>query len=568
MDPNTEKGKNVLSAMEIDAIGEILNISMGAAATALSSMLDKQVLITTPKVTVSEVGKLDYSQLEPAMLVKITYEKGISGSNVMVFRQKDMQYILNQLMGMDGPLRDDYVFDDLSISAACEVMNQMMGSSSTALAEFLGRSIAISTPTAFIMEGDNTFREAVGTGDDENIVVIFFDLSIADAVLSEFVCVMKIDLARAIVNQFVQEEEEPEAPQQPVQDSRQPDPTVASEGSGEQPQPEPVAGGEEDQPPAQPEHETPSTDIRMQEQTQQDTSAALTESHAQPDPVADPEKEPVVPQPEPVTTMAEKQPLPEAETAPAGKKSQPQPEFAGKAAESHTQPQPGYAAFPSGSNAQPQPTGPGELPSYNPYGQGYTQQIPGYPPQYQGYPGIPYQQGGQYPPQMQYPYQYPQQHPYPGYPPQAVPQYSQPALPDPKNPAGQHQGPEVKENAVIKQAVNVRNVQFPSFSDKQQPMFSEPLTSGNIDMLMNIPLNVSIEIGRTKKKIREIMDFNQGSIIELEKQAGAPVDVIVNGQLMARGDVVVIDDNFAVRITEIVGTKDIIGSTDGNVGKV
>jgi len=91
--------------------------------------------------------------------------------------------------------------------------------------------------------------------------------------------------------------------------------------------------------------------------------------------------------------------------------------------------------------------------------------------------------------------------------------------------------------------------------------------SGNIDMLMNIPLNVSIEIGRTKKKIKEIMDFNQGSIIELEKQAGAPVDVIVNGQLMARGDVVVIDDNFAVRITEIVGTKELISSVEGTANK-
>lgn len=65
----------------------------------------------------------------------------------------------------------------------------------------------------------------------------------------------------------------------------------------------------------------------------------------------------------------------------------------------------------------------------------------------------------------------------------------------------------------------------------------------------------SVEIGSTKKKIKDILEFSQGTIIELERQAGAPVDVMVNGNLIARGDVVVIDDNFAVRITEIVKSK-------------
>lgn len=117
------------------------------------------------------------------------------------------------------------------------------------------------------------------------------------------------------------------------------------------------------------------------------------------------------------------------------------------------------------------------------------------------------------------------------------------------------------ESSVLKNNVNVQNVQFPEF-ENSKPMFSAPLTTGNMDLLMNVPLSVSIEIGRTKKKIRDIMEFSQGTIIELEKQAGAPVDIIVNGQLMARGDVVVIDDNFAVRVTEIVGTKELISSLE------
>ena len=72
---------------------------------------------------------------------------------------------------------------------------------------------------------------------------------------------------------------------------------------------------------------------------------------------------------------------------------------------------------------------------------------------------------------------------------------------------------------------------------------------------MGIPLDVTVELGSTSKKVKEILEFQQGTIIELERQAGAPVDVIVNGHLIAKGDVVVIGDNFAVRITEIVKSR-------------
>lgn len=101
----------------------------------------------------------------------------------------------------------------------------------------------------------------------------------------------------------------------------------------------------------------------------------------------------------------------------------------------------------------------------------------------------------------------------------------------------------------------MQNVRFPDFGE-QVGGGGIPLTHGNMDLLMDVPLNVTVEIGKTRKKMREIMEFSQGTIIGLEKQAGAPVDIVVNGQLIARGDVVVIDDNFGVRITEIVGVKE------------
>ncbi|MBE6723395.1 MAG: flagellar motor switch protein FliN [Ruminococcaceae bacterium] len=107
-------------------------------------------------------------------------------------------------------------------------------------------------------------------------------------------------------------------------------------------------------------------------------------------------------------------------------------------------------------------------------------------------------------------------------------------------------------------AVNVKKAKFPDFSQQENSITS--LNSINMGMLMNVPLDVSVEIGKTRRPIKEIADFGQGTVIELEKQAGAPVDIIVNGQLLAHGDVVVIGDNFGVRITEIVGTKELMDS--------
>lgn len=111
--------------------------------------------------------------------------------------------------------------------------------------------------------------------------------------------------------------------------------------------------------------------------------------------------------------------------------------------------------------------------------------------------------------------------------------------------------------SVVKNGINVQSASFPSFAGSANGG-GAPLLNGNIDLLMDVPLNVTVEIGKTRRKMRDIMEFAQGTIIDLEKQAGAPVDVVVNGQLIARGDVVVIDDNFGVRITEIVGNASIL----------
>lgn len=102
--------------------------------------------------------------------------------------------------------------------------------------------------------------------------------------------------------------------------------------------------------------------------------------------------------------------------------------------------------------------------------------------------------------------------------------------------------------------VNIQPVKLNNFDDECKPADNEGVQS-NFNLLLEVPLDVMVEIGRTKKQVKEILDLRQGSIIELDKQACDPVDVMVNGQLIAKGDVVVIDDNFGVRITEIISNR-------------
>jgi flagellar motor switch protein FliN/FliY len=93
----------------------------------------------------------------------------------------------------------------------------------------------------------------------------------------------------------------------------------------------------------------------------------------------------------------------------------------------------------------------------------------------------------------------------------------------------------------------VKNVEFPQFEAGEG---EEPV--GNMNLLMDVPMEVSVELGRTDLQVKEILDLGAGSIIELERLAGEPVDLLVNGRLVARGEVVVIDENFGVRVTSIV----------------
>ena len=96
--------------------------------------------------------------------------------------------------------------------------------------------------------------------------------------------------------------------------------------------------------------------------------------------------------------------------------------------------------------------------------------------------------------------------------------------------------------------VNYQPAQFENFTGNIGTIASNE----NINLIMDVPLEVTVELGRTRKSIAEILDFAPGTIIELDKIAGEPIDVLVNGKFVAKGEVVVIEESFGIRVTEII----------------
>ncbi|MEH6942166.1 flagellar motor switch phosphatase FliY [Bacillus sp. JJ722] len=127
---------------------------------------------------------------------------------------------------------------------------------------------------------------------------------------------------------------------------------------------------------------------------------------------------------------------------------------------------------------------------------------------------------------------------------QSIPQQSVPQQSVPQQYGSQYAQPS--------QPVNVQPASFSSF----QPYQLQESEAKNLDMLLDIPLQVTVELGRTKKTVKEILELSSGSILELDKLAGEPVDILVNNRLIATGEVVVIDENFGVRVTDIISQTD------------
>lgn len=469
-------GATSFNEMEIDAIGEIMNISLGASATAISTLLGTKVNITTPVVQVKNKENFEFRELEPAIGVEIAYVQGIDGKNIMMFSRNDVRIIVSMMMGAEIP-EDEFVMDEINASAIREAMNQMMGASATALSEFLGTTVDISTPISYEITDGAAFKDKYFEGAEEN-VVIRFTLEIEDNLKSEFLNIMSVDLVKKLLKPFTAqfgmgEEEEDEV--------------VASSEEAVSPQvEEPVAevpAAEAAEAPAAEEAPMPAKSGPIDQATADALLASLLAeqngegaSETTPAPAAEPAAapEPVAAAPAPVAEPAAPAPQPAAAPQPAPAQMAPQ-----------------MMAMPQGVAYQDPLT----LQLLNQMQQSQTQMLE----------LIRDIQGGK----------------------NKEAKSSEPSLIKPLNSREfENEGGEAGENP------------------------------DNREMLMKVPLEISVEIGRTRKLVKDILDFTQGSLVVLDKMAGEQADLYVNGECIAKGDIVVVEENFGIRITEIL-KKDI-----------
>ena len=347
-----------LSDIEKDLLGEVGNISMGSASTALSTIVGLPVNIATPVVSVSTLKELRAKYIVPNIALDVKFTSGISGGNLLVMKTTDAAVIASLMMGGDGILEGEPVLSEIEISAVSEAMNQMIGSAATSMATMFAREVNISPPESKIWD-ESTSPLSDSIDEDEQVVQVAFRITIGDLIDSVIMQVLPTQTAKKIVDIMMGTEE-----------------TVA------------------------PKEATPET-------------------------VVEPQK-----------------------------------------------------SKPEAVNEEPQ-----------------------YAPVYNSAP----------------------------------------------------QEPEYKSKPIEREEpkVEVRQAAFKPLT--QAPLYN---STRNIDLILDVPLEISVVLGKTKKNIRDILNLGTGSLIELDKLAEEPVDILVNGKKVAYGEVVVVDENFGVRITSIISGEE------------
>ncbi len=337
---------------------DIMELFAKRSGESLSSILKSNIEIKSPQMKEMKVKEVEYALLEPVIFVKFCLTEGAAGTISMIFRQRDMQVFLNELMGNDDLPEPDFMFDEVAVSAAGEIMNQMTKTATDAISDYLLEGAGMKASSCQLLLSDDGLKlEKVMGGDGEDTAnVITYKLVINDMIESEFVQCISEEAFQSI----------DEAMEQKIAANRE---KLEQERALNLQNMEAGAGME----------------------TGQAASAAVRQS--------------------------------------------------------------------AGSSA------------------------------------------------------------------------------------------------AMQQAGNFGGDVHPAPVHVKDP---EPAVKGNLGLIMNVPLNVCVEIGKTKRRLRDVLNFNNGTVIELDKAADAPVDIIVNGQLIARGEVVVIDDNFGVKVSEIINTRNII----------
>ncbi|MEG0004473.1 MAG: flagellar motor switch phosphatase FliY [Clostridium sp.] len=340
---------DVIKESDKDLLGEIGNISMGSASTALSTILSKKVNITTPKVSLISINSIKENMQVPMVALEVLYTEGLTGANLLIMKITDAAVIASLMMGSDGNIEEPVELTELELSAVAEAMNQMIGSSATSLSTMLGFPVNISPPTSRVWRSAND-NLAEHVDENEEIVKIAFRLTIEEHVDSEIMLILRLDTANSIINTMTGGSSEPE-------------PEIALE-----PVIEPVQEAAASRAPVQ----APRVDMPVSNSINRDA------------------------------------PVQRAEFAPL-------------------------------------------------------------------------------------------------------------------------------------QAIETHDTK-------------------NIDLILDVPLEISVVLGRCKRTIQEILDLGTGSLIELDKLTEEPVEILVNGKRVALGEVVVIDENFGVRITNIINSVDRVKS--------
>jgi len=204
----------LLSTFEMDALGEIGNISFGNSATALSTLLNQKVEITTPQVSIIRRNQLELEFPKPYVAVVVDYTTGFTGSNLLVIHQKDASIIADLMMNGTG-LNPPKEFGELQMSAVQEAMNQMMGSAATSMSSIFGKRVEISPPVIDILN----IPEGKGLENlpaDDLIAKVSFRLIVGNLIDSQIMQVMPVSFAKRLIQELMDSSagiaEEPKAP--------------------------------------------------------------------------------------------------------------------------------------------------------------------------------------------------------------------------------------------------------------------------------------------------------------------------------------------------------------------
>lgn len=229
-----------LSTDQIDAVGEIGNICMGTSATTMSSILGHKVVITTPQVHLFKPENALAAYKCPFLAVSVGYSEGIEGKNLLILKDVDAAIITDVMMGGDGNIdRDNIVLTDIHMSAISEIMNQMIGSSATALSNMLGKAVNITPPQAqYIDMGGDVGNLLPGSS---MLVRTSFDMEIEGILHSQLLQMMPLELAKELANSQLAPASAPEPTPEPAPEPAQAPapPTRPAVASSPKPKPAP-----------------------------------------------------------------------------------------------------------------------------------------------------------------------------------------------------------------------------------------------------------------------------------------------------------------------------------------